>query len=115
MASFGDPDVPPPADISGADARRYEEVIVDLIRAALPPGSDPIRKVTSIELRGEQPNTEILFRYTDVRKPGKHAVRFRLWDDIDRDLNLLPDPRSMAGWIYSDWLAGELDPDDSAE
>jgi hypothetical protein len=73
---------------------------------------NPIRTVSSIELRGVQPDTEIVIRYTDTRQPGTQSVGFQLWNDIDKDLDLLPDPLSMAGWIYSDWLAEELDPTD---
>lgn len=112
MVSFDDPSVPPPADITGRDARAYEEKIVQLIRAALTPGSDPIRTVRSIELRGTRPDTEIVFRYDDSRDPGVHAVGYPLWKGLETDQGLLPDPGSYAGWIYSDWLAGWIHPID---
>lgn len=110
MTSFDDPTVPPPADITGADARAYEEKILELLRHALLPRRDPIRRIESIELRGKQPDTLVVICYTDTRESGPRAVGIDLWRDDDKHGGLLADPMSMAGWIYADWLAGDLDP-----
>jgi hypothetical protein len=105
--SFDDPHFEPPADIQGADARAYEEKILQMLR-------DVLGDRTEIELRGERPNTEIIFHITDGREPGPNALRFALWTSEypfrGPEADDLYGPASVAGWIYSDWLAGDLEP-----
>jgi hypothetical protein len=109
MTSFEDPSVPPPATLSDAEARRYEEKIAELIEAALASLTDRTQVAVGLELRGQRPETEIVFRLGNPHGGGDRVARFAVWKDIDRELDLLPDPASTAGWIYSDLLAGELD------
>jgi hypothetical protein len=112
---YDDPHFQPPADISGAEARAYEEKIVAMLREVLGPRSGPVITVRSVELRGERPDTDIVFRYEDRRRPGARAARFPLWkseyptDGAVEFGGKLHDAASVSGWIYSAWLAGELE------
>lgn len=63
MGLHDDPNFEPPADIVGAEARAYEEKIVEMLREHLLPSPGPTRFLKSIELRGQRPETEIIFRY----------------------------------------------------
>ena len=100
---YDDPHFEPPADISGAEARAYEERIVSLLKDAMAP------YLTSVELRGKRPDTEILMRFGDA------AYTFALWKseyptDGAAEYGHLQEAASVAGWISSDWTAGDLDP-----
>jgi hypothetical protein len=87
-----------------------------MLREALLPSPGPTIFLQAIELRGQQPNTEIIFHYTDTRRPGKFAVRAAPWrerwslqgavrDEVD-------DAASVGGWIFSAWMADKLEPVD---
>jgi hypothetical protein len=110
---FDDPHFEPPVNIRGPDVRAYVEKVVELLRDAALPSSDPIFHLESIEMRGERPDTQIVFRYTGARDAGQRAVGVALWrreyptSGADETLH---EAASVAGWIYSDWLAGDLDP-----
>ena len=113
--SYEDPYFQPPGDIKGQEARAYENKIVSMLRDVLLPSQGPVVILQSIELRGERPDTEIVFRYTDTRKPGTFAVRAALWRDdwptsgaAEYD-GKLHDAASVAGWLCSAWQADELD------
>ena len=100
---YDDPHFQPPADISGAEARAYEERIVRLLEDAMAPW------LKSVELRGERPETEIVIRLADS------VYTFALWKseyptDGAAQHGHLQEAASVAGWIYSDWTAGDLDP-----
>jgi hypothetical protein len=63
----------------------------------------------SVELRGERPDTEIVIRLADG------AYTFDLWKSEyptsgAAEYGHLQEGASVAGWIYSDWTAGDLDP-----
>ena len=111
-----DPRFRPAANIGGLEARAYEEKIVELLRDHLLPNPGPVIALESIELRGERPDTEIIFRYIDSRKPGAFAVRALLWKDERRTSGAieydgkLNDASSVGSWLLSAWLADELDP-----
>jgi hypothetical protein len=110
--SFDDPHFLPPANIRGEETRAYEEKIVELLRDALMPSSGPVLFVEKVELQGERPDTEVIIRYRDTRKPGLHAVRSRPWKEFieDDDDGLLPDAASIGSAIYSRWHDGTLEP-----
>jgi hypothetical protein len=106
---YDDPSWRPSADVKGAEARAYEEAIVRLLRNAISPGA-----VESIEIRGERPNTEILFRSAAAAETRVRTHRFALWTseyptDGSEQFGRLHDVASVAGWIYSAWTAGELE------
>jgi hypothetical protein len=125
--SYDDPYFMPPADISGAGARAYENQIVSLLRGELLPSSGPVIFLRSIELGGERPDTEITFHYTDARCPGRQfARRTLLWrdptygcwpcDDTPGSEKTLEPAVSVAAAIGSAWYADELElvpPDES--
>jgi hypothetical protein len=106
-----DPYFRPPVDVSGAEARAYEEAIVRLLRNAISPGA-----VDSIEIRGERPNTEIVLHTPATSDAPAQTFKVALWKDeyptegLERDK--LADVASVAGFIYSDWTANELKPVD---
>ena len=105
---YDDPDYQPPADISGAEARAYEERIASLLQAAMAPWL-----LEPIQLRGERPDTEIIFRTREHERD--RAYKFALWNseyptDGASEFGELHEATSVAGWIYSDWTAGDLDP-----
>ena len=100
---YDGPHFPPPADISGAQARAYEERIVRLLEDAMAPW------LKSVELRGERPDTEIVIRLVDG------AYKFDLWKpeyptDGAANYGHLQEAVSVAGCICSDWTAGDLNP-----
>lgn len=111
----------PPANIDGAEARAYEEKIVsELRRHMLPMTPGGGRTLQSIALRGERPDTEIIFHETDARFPGRRfASRTFLWrdptygawpcDDTPGFEAELQPVVSVAAAIGSAWYAGELD------
>jgi hypothetical protein len=116
MDSYTDPHFEPPVDIDGAEARAYEAKIVELLREASLPDSGRF-PLESIELRGERPSTEIIFRYSDTADPKPPAVGFALWASEyptsgAAEYGTLHEAASVAGWIYSAWTAGELEPID---
>ena len=77
---YDDPDYRPPADIQGTEARAYEEAILKVMGEAMLPDDGPVIRLEAIELRGERPDTEIIFIYTDTREPGRRfAQRTQLW------------------------------------
>jgi hypothetical protein len=116
---YDDPHFQPPADISGAEARAYEEKIVSMLRDELLPSSGPWGTLRSIDLRGERPDTEIIFRYTKPDRPYSIAVGTALWrqgwpfEENEEFVDTLHDAASVGGWIYSAWLAGDLEPIDN--
>jgi hypothetical protein len=115
LTSFDDPHFCPPADIRAVEARAYEEKIVDMLREELLTSPGPKRFLQSIELRGERPDTEIIFRYMDIDTPGEFAVRTELWKygwpfTGVEPATTLYDAASLGGWIFMAWMAGELEP-----
>jgi hypothetical protein len=113
---YDDPHYEPPADIEGADARAYEEKILELMRdAMLPDQGSSVITLQAIELRGERPDTEVIFIYSDARKPGERfAKRTWLWrgwtvDDDPRFADTLNEPASVAGWVGGAFSAHECD------
>ena len=126
-SSYDDIYYQPPADIQGPEARAYEEKVLKLMREAMLPdqGSSMIT-LQAIEFRGERPETEVIFVYTDTREPGKRfAKRTWLWKDpyrwalVDEPgfADRLNEPASVAGWVGGAFSADECDlialPDDS--
>jgi hypothetical protein len=116
-----DPHFEPPADITGGEARAYEDKIIEMLRDELLPSQGPVIFLDSIERRGERPDTEIIFHYHDTRHPGQRfARRALLWkegwpfDENPAVANRLHGPASVGGWIYGAWLANELEPVESA-
>jgi hypothetical protein len=117
---YDDPHYQPPSDIQGADARAYEETILRLMREAmLPDAGTSAVTLQAIELRGKRPDTEVIFIYTDTRRPGQRfAKRTWLWKDpfrwaiddtpgfTDR-LNAIHDVAAHVGGAFS---AHECDP-----
>jgi hypothetical protein len=80
---FDDPFYQPPADIQGEEARRYENAILRLLRHAMLPSASPVVTLVAIELRGERPDTEVVYIYTDAREPGRRfAQSTQLWKGI---------------------------------
>lgn len=112
---FTNPYRQPSDDMGAADARDYEETIVSLLREALLPSSGPTIFLRSIERRGERPDTEIIFHFEDSRKGGRYAVRAAPWRERwsirgpVRRGDRLYDAASVGGWIYSAWMADELE------
>jgi hypothetical protein len=72
---YDDPHYQPPSDIQGAEARAYEEKILEMMREAMLPSAGPMIALQAIELRGERPDTEVIFIYTDSRKPGQRFAK----------------------------------------
>ena len=110
----------PPADIQGPEARAYENKILEIMRKAMLPdqGSSMIT-LQAIELRGERPDTEVIFIYTDAQEPGQRlAKRTWLWkdpfrwplEDNPRFADTLNEPASVAGWVGGAFSAHECDP-----
>lgn len=116
---YDNPYFQPPGDIQGAEARAYEEKIVSMLREQLLPSSGPTIFLEAIEIRGRRPDTEIIFRYTDARRPGSFAVGLKLWKDEWPTSGAveyggkLHDAASVGGWICSAWMADELHPIDA--
>lgn len=109
-SSYDDPHFEPPAEIAGAEARAYEARVVALLRDAMVPSG-----LQGIELRGERPETEIILRFRDQGTPNKRVYRFPLWASEypttgAAESGSLNEAASVAGWIYSDWSAGDLEP-----
>jgi hypothetical protein len=123
---YDDPHYQPPADIEGSEARAYEAKILEVIRRALLPGSrTSVIKLEGVELRGERPDTEVIFMYTDTRHPGQRfARRTWLWKDpyrwplVDAPgfTDRLNSASDVAGWVGGAFSAYECDsievPDD---
>jgi hypothetical protein len=114
--SYDDPHFEPPADIAGAEARAYEDKIIESLRESLLPSPGPVILLDSVERRGERPDTEIVFHYHDTRFPGQRfARRARLWkdgwpfDENEAVADRLHEAASVAGWINAAWFAGELE------
>jgi hypothetical protein len=98
----------PPAEIAGAAARAYEERIVSLL---LRDGAG----LKEAELRGDRPETKIVLRFLEASDGRVHDYQFELWKSEyptsgAAEFGSLHDAASVAGWIYSDWMAGSLDP-----
>lgn len=117
--AYDDPHYQPPANIEGAEARAYEEKILELLRDALLPSDGPVIALQAIELRGERPDTEVIFIYTDTREPGQRfAQRTWLWkdpfrwplEDDPRFDNTLNEPASVASWVGGAFSAHECEP-----
>jgi hypothetical protein len=111
---YDDPHYQPPADLSEAEARLYEQKIVELLCEVLLPSDGPSR-VSSVELRGTRPDTEIMIRWRRAGDPSLRASRAMLWKSEyptsgAAEYGSLHEAASVAGWIYSDWDAGDLEP-----
>jgi hypothetical protein len=111
---YDDPYYEPPSDIQGADARAYERKIVELLRERLLPSHGPTIFLRSIELRGERPDTEIVFRYTRTGRAEERTVRAALWQqdwvsDEGGTRDRLSAAMSVGGWLFNAWLADELE------
>ena len=77
---YDNPGYQPPADIQGPEARAYENAILRLMRKAMLPDGGSVIRLEAIELRGDRPDTEVIFLYTDSREPGRlFAQRTQLW------------------------------------
>jgi hypothetical protein len=110
---YDDPHFQPATDITGADARAYEERIVSLLTEAM-----AAWLLKPIELRGERPNTEIIFRVRERERDRRY--KFALWKseyptDGAAEFGSLHEAASVAGWVYSDWTAGDLAPLDDGD
>ncbi|HEX6459574.1 MAG TPA: hypothetical protein VF032_11705 [Thermoleophilaceae bacterium] len=108
---FDDPYFQPPTELSDAEARAYEEKIVELLRDALLPSAGPVFFVEAVELRGKRPDTEVIIRYRDSRKAGLLGRRSRPWQEfIESWQGHLPGAASIGSAIYSRWHDGTLEP-----
>jgi hypothetical protein len=123
---FHDPHYAPPADLTGAEARAYEEVVLATILQAVPRSpyvrpSDDIRPgrwvqwiIESVELEGRRPETAVVFKYREVADRERLlAARRSIWDGLVEMVNgreLLDSAPSLAGHIFSDFTARELEP-----
>jgi hypothetical protein len=100
----------PPADLGSDQTREYEETIVRLLMETLTPSDGPVIFVESVDLRGTRPDTEVIIRYRDTRKPGVHAVRSLPWkefiEETDGKLDSAPD---IASAILSRWSDDTLE------
>jgi hypothetical protein len=85
------------------------------------PDKGPVIRLEAVELRGERPETEVIFIYTDTRHPGQRfAQRTWLWKDpfrwpIEDDPHFsdsLNEPTSVAGWVGGAFSAHECEPID---
>ena len=93
----------PPADLSSAETRAYEEAIVEQLWSF---GSCNGWK--SVELEGERPDTVIV-----IRVDGRPDARFALWASEyptsgAEEYGSLQSAPSVAAAITSDWTAGDL-------
>lgn len=111
---YDDPHFEPSADIQRADAHAYEQKIVELLRERLLPSAGPTIFLQSIELRGERPDTEVIFHYTTESSPRPRTARAALWQegwvrDDGTPPERLASAMSVGGWLYNAWMADELD------
>jgi hypothetical protein len=123
---FDDPHYAPPADLTDAEARAYEEVVLATIREAVPRSpyvrpSDNIRPgrwvqwiIESVDLEGQRPETAVVFTYREVADRGRLlAARRPVWEGLVETVSgreLLDSAHSLAGHIFSDFTARELEP-----
>ena len=68
-----------------------------------------------IELRGKRSDTEIIFWFRNKSTRNRRGYRFALWKSEyptggAAECGSLHEAASVAGWIYSDWSAGDLEP-----
>jgi len=76
---YDDPHFRPAADIEGPEARADEQKIVELLRERLLPSPGPTIFLNAIELRGERPDTEIVFRFMRSGIAQERTVYAALW------------------------------------
>jgi len=108
---FEDPYFGPPADMGELQTRAYEETIVRLLSDALIPSGGPVHFVESVQLRGARPDTEVIIRYRDTRKPGVQAVRSLPWKEfIEETDGTLDSAPEIASAILSRWSDDTLEP-----
>ncbi len=113
--AFDDPQYAPPADLTPAEARDFEEAVLASIRQAIQPGPyGPWRIIDSIELEGERPETTVVFKYREISDPKRLLAGIApIWEDIAHDVQgttLLDSAPSVGGSIFSAFNAGELEP-----
>jgi hypothetical protein len=115
MGLYDDPNFQPPADIEGAEARAYEEKIVEMLREHLLPSPGPTLFLKSIELRGQRPQTEIIFRYTKRDRPGNFAGRVQPWKEewptsgAAEYFNTLNSAADVGSTAFIAWMSGDLE------
>jgi hypothetical protein len=109
-------DVPLPMGSGLAAYRRYEQAILDELTSALLPGpvwthwrvEDAKPVLDSIEIAGEPPDSEVVFRYHSPDVPDQPLAQQEwLYEDAGDDT--FDGPFSVAGWLFSHWQIGELD------
>jgi hypothetical protein len=87
-----------------------------MLRGHLLRSPGPKRFLQSIELRGQRPDTEIIFRYTDIDRPGNFAGRVQPWKEewptsgAAECFNTLNSAADVGSTIFIAWMAGDLEP-----
>ena len=121
---FDDPRYTPSADLSAAEARAYEEAVLEAIREAVPQSPyirprDDLRPgrwvefiVDAVELEGERPDSTIAFYYSELSDPERRLVaRKRIWDNRVESVagrQVIDSAPSFAGHVLSGFTAREL-------
>jgi hypothetical protein len=110
---FHDPHFAPPADLTDAEARAYEEAVLATITEALRLGRYGSWIIESIELEGRRPNTAVVFKYREGSDPGRLlAARASIWEGLVETVcgrERLESAPSHAGHLWSAFDAGELE------